>query len=468
MEGYEIFEAIRNKKDGGTLIGVQKGLNPVLIKEYSDTFELLVVEISVANRDIHIISGYGPQESWPEEERMPFFVALEEEINKAEMFGKSIFIEMDANSKLGSEFIPNDPHSQSQNGRILAGILRRHGLVVANGMEGKCTGLITRKRVTKEGTEESIIDFVIISNDLADIMESVEIDDERKHVLTKHTKTKHGTKTIESDHNIIVSKIKLSWSRRQRKQKIEVFNLKNIECQKEFKKLTSNTNFLSSVFESNNNLNAITKKFLKRLDGCINKCFRKVKLSEGKNKEIEELFSRRKVLRTKTDAKSKEELKQVEDDLANKCAQDNYEKIKEELDGINCEEGGFNSGKLWKLRKKLFPKSRDPPTAMMDMDGNLITSVDSIQDLALETYRKRLENKPIKENLKHIQVEKEELCARRMENAKLNKTKPWEMSDLDVVLNHLKKNKSRDPLGYANEIFRPEVAGDDLKEQSYV
>ena len=148
MEGYEIFEAIRNKKDGGTLIGVQKGLNPVLIKEYSDTFELLVVEISVANRDIRIISGYGPQESWPEEERMPFFVALEEEINKAEMFGKSIFIEMDANSKLGSEIIPNDPHSQSQNGRILAGILRRHGLVVANGMEGKCNGLITRKRVT--------------------------------------------------------------------------------------------------------------------------------------------------------------------------------------------------------------------------------------------------------------------------------------------------------------------------------
>ena len=38
------------------------------------------------------------------------------------------------------------------------------------------------------------------------------------------------------------------------------------------------------------------------------------------------------------------------------------------------------------------------------------------------------------------------------------------MDDLDVVLKHLKKNKSRDPLGYANEIFRPEVAGDDLKQ----
>ena len=37
------------------------------------------------------------------------------------------------------------------------------------------------------------------------------------------------------------------------------------------------------------------------------------------------------------------------------------------------------------------------------------------------------------------------------------------MDDLEAVLNQLKKNKSRDPLGYANEIFRPEVAGIDLK-----
>ena len=155
----------------GTLIGVHKSLNPVLIQEYNDTFELLVVEISVSNRDIRVISGYGPQESWSIDERMPFFVALEEEINKAEMLGKSVFLEMDANSKLGPEFIPKDPHGQSQNGRILAGIIRRHGLVVANGLKDKCTGLITRKRITKEGTEESIIDFVIISNDLVEIME---------------------------------------------------------------------------------------------------------------------------------------------------------------------------------------------------------------------------------------------------------------------------------------------------------
>ena len=464
MEGYEIFEAIRNKKDGGTLIGVHKGLKPVLIKEYSEHFELLVVEISVSNKDIRIISGYGPQESWPEEERIPFFTTLEEEINKAEMMGKSVFIEMDANSKLGSEFIAKDPHMQTPNGKILAQIIRRHGLIVANGMEEKCTGLITRKRVTKEGTEESIIDFVIISNDLVESVESVEIDDKRKHVLTKHTKTKHGIKSTESDHNVIITRMKLKWTKRITKQDIEIFNLKNIECQNEFKRITSESDFLSSVFEGKNDINEITKKFLKRLNGCLHKSFRKIRLTEKKDEQLDILFKKRNELRAKNDEKHKDELKDVEEQLANKCAEDNYMKIKEEIKGIKCEEGGFNSGKLWRLRKKLFPRSRDPPTQIFDQDGNIITNPEKIQDLALDMYKKRLENRKIKEKFEHIQEEKEQLCYKRLEIAKNNKTEPWTIDDLETVLNHLKKNKSRDPLGYTNEIFRPEVAGKDLKK----
>ena len=31
LEGFEIFESIRKKKDGGTLIGVNKALKPMLI-----------------------------------------------------------------------------------------------------------------------------------------------------------------------------------------------------------------------------------------------------------------------------------------------------------------------------------------------------------------------------------------------------------------------------------------------------
>ena len=45
------------------------------------------------------MTGYGPQESWDQHERMPFFNAIEEEIAAAELLEKSIMIAIDANSK---------------------------------------------------------------------------------------------------------------------------------------------------------------------------------------------------------------------------------------------------------------------------------------------------------------------------------------------------------------------------------
>ena len=68
----------------------------------------------------------------------------------------------------------------------------------------------------------------------------------------------------------------------------------------------------------------------------------------------------------------------------------------------------------------------------------------------------------MKEELKNMQSDKEQLCKHRLNYARRNKTQPWTMKQLEVVLKNLKKNKCRDPLGYANEIFRSEIAGDDL------
>ena len=76
IQGFEIFEAIRDKQKGGTMIGVHKSLNPMLVKEYSSDFELLVVEINIAQKNIRIVSGYGPQETWGEQDRLPFFLRL--------------------------------------------------------------------------------------------------------------------------------------------------------------------------------------------------------------------------------------------------------------------------------------------------------------------------------------------------------------------------------------------------------
>ena len=191
--------------------------------------------MKVRNKDVRVISGYGPQESWTENERMPFFIALEKEIIKAQMDGKSIIIEMDSNSKLGPEVIANDPHGQSPNGKILCDIITRHGLIVANGISDKCEGSITRRRVTKDTIEESIIDHVIISEDLVSELDSLKIDEKQEHVLTKYTKTKAGVKKTKSDHNVLFTNFKMNWNSKVKSALIEMFNLKNKSCQLMFK-----------------------------------------------------------------------------------------------------------------------------------------------------------------------------------------------------------------------------------------
>ena len=145
--------------------------------------------------------------------------------------------------------------------------------------------------------------------------------------------------------------------------------------------------------------------------------FKKKRVKHRENSELVKLFNKRRTLRTKSDEDSKKELLKVEADLADKCAKDNYIKIKEELKDIECEDGGMNagSGRLWQLKKKLNPRGRDPPTAMLDNKGNLMTSTAGIANLATENFKKVLENREIKRDLKHMQIDKEELADHRIE-----------------------------------------------------
>ena len=99
-------------------------------------------------------------------------------------------------------------------------------------------------------------------------VEKVVIDEDRKHVLTKVVKTKKGVRKVESDHNPIITKINLNWSKETVKERIELFNLKNKECQAKFKIETStesNKGMLSSVFDEEGDLNSIAQTFINRL-----------------------------------------------------------------------------------------------------------------------------------------------------------------------------------------------------------
>ena len=192
------------------------------------------------------------------------------------------------------------------------------------------------------------------------------IDEEKLSALTGKVKTKKGTELKTSDHNSIVCRLKCKWNKQLKKHRIEHFNFKDTVGLKRYKEMTSN-NILTSIVEKEDNVNTLTSKLLKRLNGVLHKCFKRIRITKNdSDNEIQKLFDQRRRLRSKTYEESKEILKEVDDKLADKCAERNVEKIREELKDIKCDEGGFNVGRLWKLRKKLCPFKKDLPTAMLD------------------------------------------------------------------------------------------------------
>ena len=134
--------------------------------------------------------------------------------------------------------------------------------------------------------------------------------------------------------------------------------------------------------------------------------------------------------KNKTDQDSKAMMEKVEGELA----EEYFQNLKEASLDINCAEGGNMQKEIWKLKKHMCPKNCDPPTAMVDKDGNLVTNQEDIKEMANKAYTERLRNRPIKQGLEDIKESKERLAEKILSIAKDNKTEPWNINDLNDVL----------------------------------
>ena len=178
LKGFVIFEKLRENNEGGGLMSIiHENLNPILI--FDDHSEFLVVDINGNFGSIRTINCYGPQENLSLEIRTAFFVELETRIISAKTNKKYICIQFDANSKLGNDIIKNDPHVMSANGKIMSDLLSRQKLIVVNATN-KCFGIITRFKKTARRTEESVLDYFVVCEELFQKITKMVIDEERR------------------------------------------------------------------------------------------------------------------------------------------------------------------------------------------------------------------------------------------------------------------------------------------------
>ena len=98
-----------------------------------------------------------------------------------------------------------------------------------------------------------------------------------------------------------------------------MYNFKDPEGIMKFKEMTSKYTFLSEVFDDENkSINVTTKQFIKRFRYCLSKCFKKTRVGQHnkKNKLLEDLFNKRRILKSKKDDKSVKDPKEVETALS--------------------------------------------------------------------------------------------------------------------------------------------------------
>ena len=136
--------------------------------------------------------------------------------------------------------------------------------------------------------------MVIVSSDIVEHIEKMHIDEGRSNVLTSLTNTNKGVVKHESDHNSITTQFKINWTKKDKLKRIKIFNFRDKIGQEKFKIMTNNSTKLSSVFDTQDDIELQSKKFLKELSKILHQCFTKIRVKETQNKEINKLFKKKK------------------------------------------------------------------------------------------------------------------------------------------------------------------------------
>ena len=101
-------------------------------------------------------------------------------------------------------------------------------MIVVNGTQ-LCKGLITRFRKTITNTEKSVIDFFIVCRRFFELINYMEIDENRAYTLTKYSNKVGEKKLKKRDHNVMIIEIKTNWTTlaSEENKREEIYNYKN-------------------------------------------------------------------------------------------------------------------------------------------------------------------------------------------------------------------------------------------------
>ena len=206
---------------------------------------------------------------------------------------------------------------------------------------------------------------------------------------------------------------------------------------KEFKEATNNNTDLVECLSDNKSPEKQVNNWYKHLKSIIHNTFEKVRITNNRSiespTEIESMINTIRKLKKDVnmieDVEQKQiienEIEELDKKISDECAKENSEIIKNHTRNVCTIEGTFSSNAMWKLKKKIFKKAYELPTAKKNAEGMLITNPEMIRNMYVQTYQERLAHKNIKPYLSNLEMIKDELFTLRMSKSILSKSKDW-------------------------------------------
>ena len=192
LSGYTSYSRNRvDKASGGITTSVLESDSPncLRVEEGINQNEFLVTRHSQFETPINIINIYGQQECrLSKEEIDAHWNEVMVAVAKAEARKESILIVGDLNRAVG-KIVPGNTAKESYGGKLLKNFVESNDYVLLNATDKVVNGPWTRVDPTNSETK-SVLDMIIVSKDLEQYIDTLQIDSERRFTPFKQNKGK--------------------------------------------------------------------------------------------------------------------------------------------------------------------------------------------------------------------------------------------------------------------------------------
>ena len=303
----------------------------------------------------------------------------------------------------------------------------------------------------------------------------MEIDEERNLVLTKYAKRKGEKVVCQSDHNVMWCKKNIPWISYIKRDRTERLNLRDKESQLRFKEISNPK--LISCLQNSKDIVSGGRRWIKELQNTVHKCFQKIRCPNRPTVQKEEQIMLEQITFTKREIRvaekkgmelQTEDLKKVlinqESKLADKIVNKKKEAILKHITDLSDESKNLSNLKVWKLKRKVYPKQLEKPSAKLDKNGKLVTEKTKLKQLYVDTYTERLSHRKVHPGYETLFQLKMNLYELRLESSRQIISSDWSSEEINKVLKSLKTGKSGDHFGLIYELFKPDCISDDLRK----